>query len=52
MATKKSPKSRKKALKKVALKPIKTLKGIYMNYGNIKGDATTQGSSSWIEVNS
>ncbi|HTU32907.1 MAG TPA: hypothetical protein VMF66_03800 [Candidatus Acidoferrum sp.] len=47
MATKKAPKSRKKALKKVSLKPIKTLKPL--TYGDIKGDATTQGFEGWIQ---
>lgn len=52
MATKKSPKSRKKGLKKVALKPIKTLKPLYTDFGNIKGDTTSAGHEGWIEVNS
>lgn len=47
MATKKPPKSRKKGLKKVALKPIKTLKPL--TYGDIKGDSTSQGFQDWIQ---
>ena len=50
MATKKAPKSRKKGLKKVALKPIKTLKPL--SYGSIQGDSTQAGHEKWIEINS
>lgn len=48
MPTKKAPKSRKKGLKKVALKPIKTL----VTFGTIKGDATTEGFQHWINISS
>ncbi|MGH9733933.1 MAG: hypothetical protein ACRD8A_05020 [Candidatus Acidiferrales bacterium] len=48
MTSKKSPKSRKKGLKKVALKPIKTLKPL--SFGSIQGDSTKSGANGWIEI--
>lgn len=48
MATKKSPKSRKKALKKVPLKPIKTLKPLTLP--GITGESQKSGAEGWIEI--
>jgi hypothetical protein len=48
MRRKKSPKSKKKALKKVALKPIKTLTTLQVP--GIVGESTSSRHEGWIEI--